>query len=164
MNTLLHHEQVPVLPGSGLLNSAEEAGELADGIGYPVLLKVGLLGSTSDHSQAGQSSQCLLSVAMHKCSAARTGDGGNSDQCCIGYWRRRWHWHLHLRLPRRGRQPVCGCRAPGPGQLWRLRWAMECRANGMHPQQMIQLHAVLSSATIASRMLLRLPHAGHSSS
>ena len=32
--------QVPVLPGSGLLSSEEEAGTLADGIGYPVLLKV----------------------------------------------------------------------------------------------------------------------------
>lgn len=31
--------QVPVLPGSGLLTSADEAGQLADGIGYPVLLK-----------------------------------------------------------------------------------------------------------------------------
>lgn len=30
---------MPVLPGSGLLTSAEEAGQLADGIGYPVLLK-----------------------------------------------------------------------------------------------------------------------------
>ena len=29
-----------MLPGSGLLNSAEEAGSLANGIGYPVLLKV----------------------------------------------------------------------------------------------------------------------------
>lgn len=28
-----------MLPGSGLLTSAEEAGKLADGIGYPVLLK-----------------------------------------------------------------------------------------------------------------------------
>ena len=34
------HLQVPVLPGSGLLTSAKEAGQLADGIGYPVLLKV----------------------------------------------------------------------------------------------------------------------------
>ena len=33
-----------MLPGSGLLKSAEEAGELADGIGYPVLLKVGAPG------------------------------------------------------------------------------------------------------------------------
>ena len=32
--------QVPVLPGSGLLKSEQEAGTLADGIGYPVLLKV----------------------------------------------------------------------------------------------------------------------------
>ena len=31
-----------MLPGSGLLNSEEEAGTLADGIGYPVLLKVTL--------------------------------------------------------------------------------------------------------------------------
>ena len=29
-----------MLPGSGLLSSEEEAGTLADGIGYPVLLKV----------------------------------------------------------------------------------------------------------------------------
>lgn len=29
-----------MLPGSGLLTSEEEAGELADGVGYPVLLKV----------------------------------------------------------------------------------------------------------------------------
>jgi len=38
-NALLRLRQVPVLPGSGLLTSAEEAGQLADGIGYPVLLK-----------------------------------------------------------------------------------------------------------------------------
>jgi biotin carboxylase len=53
MSACIYHGQVPVLPGSGLLKSAEEAGELADGIGYPVLLKVGLLGSTSDDRQAG---------------------------------------------------------------------------------------------------------------
>lgn len=28
-----------MLPGSGLLTSEEEAGKLADGVGYPVLLK-----------------------------------------------------------------------------------------------------------------------------
>jgi biotin carboxylase len=38
--TLNPAQQVPVLPGSGLLSSEEEAGTLADGIGYPVLLKV----------------------------------------------------------------------------------------------------------------------------
>lgn len=31
--------EVPVLPGSSVLKSADEAGDLADGIGYPVLLK-----------------------------------------------------------------------------------------------------------------------------
>ena len=86
--------------------------------------------------------------------------------CSIGYWRRRWHWHLHLQLPRRGRQPVCSCRAPGPGQLRRLRWAMPCRANNLHPQQVILLRAALfaATATVASHRPPQLPHAGHSSS
>lgn len=36
---MLSHSQVPVLSGSGLVNSAEDAAAAADKIGYPVLLK-----------------------------------------------------------------------------------------------------------------------------
>jgi hypothetical protein len=69
----------------------------------------------------------------------------NPVACTTGYRWRRWHRHLHLHLSRRGRQPVCGCCAPGPGQLRRLRWAMACRAGAQH---MIQLHAIIRAATM----------------
>ena len=137
--------QVPVLPGSGLLNSAEEAGTLADGIGYPVLLKVTNPRSPSivlvvrhalgpsirmpvtrervirpRRTTAPQHLSQLLSLDVSCCSGSRRQDH-RTFRRASGDGRRRRHRHLHLPQPRGGRFAVLRGVAPGQGQLRRRR-------------------------------------------